>query len=103
MNLKELQKVQKKFDEEFLTYPNNQNEIEKIRHLTLHLGKLLGKISTFCEASEHNRHTNKNQIKNEVMPDLLFYSLQLANLYHLDLEKYYIKRLEEDKKRIKNG
>lgn len=101
-SLDDLQNVQAKFDQEYLTYPNHYRPDDKIRHINLHLGKLVGKVSTYSEAVEHGRAADDSVLKTEVMPDLLFYALQLANIYDVDLEKVYLQRLEDDKRRIGN-
>ena len=51
MEIKELQIKQSEFDK--LYWEHNSSEFEKVRHITLHMGKLLGKLSTYCEAKEH--------------------------------------------------
>ncbi len=98
MELHQLQKIQQEYD---VTYwEKESSEFEKIRHITLHLGKLMGKISTYCERKEHNPSYQSEQIKDEVVPDLFFYALQLSNLLSLELEKEYLKRLEKNKKTL---
>lgn len=100
MELKDLQKIQENYDENY--WELNLDEFEKIRHITLHMGKLMGKISGYCEEKEHNVLKNglvsTEKIKNEIIPDLLVYSLQLSNILKLDLETEYLNRLEKNKK-----
>lgn len=92
MNLEELQKIQEEYDSKY--WQHNSSKLEKIRHITLHVGKLLGKLSTYCENQEHDVNYPTDQIKQEVIPDLLFYSLQLGNLLEVKVEEQYLKRLE---------
>jgi len=103
MDAQDLQKKQAEFDK---TYFSQYNEpaFEKIRHITLHIGKLLGKLSGYCEATEHkDEHQGDaklEQVKDEVVPDLLVYALQLSNILNLKLEEEYLKRLEANKKKM---
>lgn len=94
INLAELMEYQKQFD-------NENTEIisgfEMVRHTTLHLAKLLGKISEYCETREHtnqSKYSDENRIKNEVIPDLIVYALQLSREFDVDLEKAYLQRLK---------
>lgn len=98
MQLKELQKVQEVYDKEY--WKHDHDEFGKIRYITLHMGKLIGKLNTYCEAKEHNANPSQDQLKNEVTPDLLFYALQLSNLLSVELEKQYLERLEKNKKNL---
>ncbi len=47
---------------------------------------------------EHGDVIDKSKIKDQVIPDLVFYSAQLSNLLELDLGDAYMKRIEENKK-----
>jgi hypothetical protein len=101
MELRDLQKIQSKYDESF--WQHNGTQLEKIRHITLHLGKLLGKLSTYCERHEHNEAFDADQIVSEVIPDLLMYSFQLSNSFGVDPGDLYLKRLNENVARNANG
>jgi NTP pyrophosphatase (non-canonical NTP hydrolase) len=94
MDTKELQRRQAEYDQQY--WQHNASKVEKIRHITLHLGKLLGKVSSYCEAEEHGQQYPTTQIEEEVIPDLLFYTLQLSNLLGKDLAEQYIQRLEKN-------
>lgn len=98
MDTKDLQDKQAEYDSKY--WQHNSSELEKIRHITLHLGKLLGKLSTYCERQEHGEDFPTTQIKQEVIPDLQVYSLQLANLLGVDVAERYLSRLEENIKRL---
>lgn len=97
MELKQLQQKQDEYDKVY--WQHNASQLEKIRHISLHMGKLLGKLSTYCEGEEHGRSFPTRVIEKEVVPDLLVYSLQLANLLGIDLETTYLERQGETKKR----
>lgn len=96
MTTKEIQKIQEEYDQ--LYWQHNTPEFEKIRHITLHISKLLGKLGEYCEKTEHGDIVDKIKIKEQVIPDLVFYSAQLSNLLGLDLGDSYLKRIEDNKK-----
>ncbi len=98
MDTKDLQKKQAEYDSNY--WQHNSSELEKIRHITLHVGKLLGKLSTYCERQEHGENYPTTQIQEEVIPDLQVYSLQLANLLGVDVAEQYLSRLEQNIKRL---
>lgn len=79
-----------------------KDEVGKTRHITLHLGKLLGKISEVAERREHTIEPDLKILKSEVIPDLLIYALQLSNLYKVNLQRAFFKRLEHNKRRVKS-
>ena len=90
MTLKEIQQIQKDYDIKYFLHLAPEKEC--VRHITLHIGKLLGKLATYCEAFEDDRKPDNAQIKDEVVPDLLVWALGLANLYNLDLEEKFLER-----------
>ena len=98
MSRKDLQKHQKKYDEKY--WQHGQGELENIRHITLHIGKLIGKLSVYCEQQEHGVNYPVDQIRDEVIPDLLMHSLRLANITDVDAINKYFSRLEENIRRI---
>ncbi len=99
MTLKEASELLKEFDKKFWVIPGD-NEI-KTRHMTLHMAKLLGKMGEVAERNEHRQNPDLTRLKKEVIPDLFIYALRLARLYEIDLEKAYLERQEENKKRVK--
>ncbi len=100
MNVKELQTLQRVYDAEYYDARHAVDELSCVRHVTLHLGKLLGKISSFAEVKEHGTDSSSGMIQTEVIPDLLFWALHLANRYNLNLEEVYQARLAQNKERI---
>ena len=100
MDIVELQLKQAEYDQKY--WQHNASSLEKIRHITLHMGKLNGKLATYCEAAEHGADAPAEQIKNEVVPDLLFFALQLANQFGIRLDDQYLKRLADNMKRKYN-
>jgi hypothetical protein len=97
MDLQELQKIQADYDTHY--WEVDQSDMEKIRHITLHVGKLMGKLASYCEVAEHGKELPTDQIQNEVIPDLMVYAAQLANIFDLKLENQYTARLEGKKQR----
>jgi len=98
MDVKDLQHKQAEYDKHY--WERKESELEKIRHITLHVGKLLGKLSTYCERQEHGENYPTAQIKDEVVADMMVHSLQLANLLGVDVGERYVSRLEENIKRL---
>ena len=96
MEIKELQKFQAEMDKKYWDHEGTIDE--SIRHITLHLGKLLGKLAAYCEEVDHGKKTSQEIIRNEVVPDLLMHSLRLANLTGVNVEEKYDKRAEQIKK-----
>ncbi|MBS3127262.1 hypothetical protein J4228_03795 [Candidatus Woesearchaeota archaeon] len=99
MDTKDLQQRQAEYDAKY--WQHNASELEKIRHITLHVGKLVGKLATYCERQEHGDNYSTDQIRDEVVPDLVVYASQLANLLGIeDVGDKYLNRLEENVKRL---
>ena len=96
--MEELQKKQAEYDEK--CWEINSPDFEKVRHITLHLGKTLGKLSAYCERKDHKAEVSDEQIKDEVIPDLLFHALQLSNVMKVKLDEQYVKRIESNIKRF---
>jgi hypothetical protein len=72
---------------------HNVTEAELLAHQCFHLGKLVGKVAAVCEAREHGTQSTTDQIKREVIPDLIIYALQLANLYDVDIDSGLVERM----------
>ena len=100
LTLKELNSELIEFEKE--NWVVGKDVIGKTRHITLHIGKLIGKIAEVAERREHNTDPDLSLLKKEVIPDLLIYALQLSNLYKIDLQTVFFQRLEHNKKRVKS-
>jgi len=70
------------------------------RHITQHLAKLMGKLGTVTEKWEHGFEADLSQVKDEVIPDLLYYALNLAHTHGVDLEAAFEKRLGVNAEKI---
>jgi hypothetical protein len=97
----EAQGRQRTFDAEH--WQVDESEFEKLRHITLHLAVLLGKLGRYCERIEHGKDIGPQIIVGEVVPDLVLYALQLANLLGVDLGDLYVARLETNAARSGRG
>jgi hypothetical protein len=68
-------------------------EQELLSHKCFHLGKAVGKLSTVCEIADHGETPPTALLTEEVIPDLIIYALQLANLYNLNLDEIFVRRM----------
>ncbi len=91
ITLKDLQRFQKIYDERFVD--KKFEGFEKIRHTTLHVAKLLGKLANYCEKKEEGVNYSPEQIKQEIIPDLLVYCLWLAKEFDIKPDKAYMERM----------
>lgn len=98
MDLAEVQTMQAEHDAHY--WEVDQTNFAKIRHITLHIGKLIGKLANYVEPGEHGKELPTEQIQNEVIPDLMVYAAQLANIFDLRLEDQYRARLASKKQRL---
>ncbi|WP_119344757.1 nucleoside triphosphate pyrophosphohydrolase family protein [Facilibium subflavum] len=100
LNLKELMEYQNEFDKDNTEITSG---FKMVRHTTLHLAKLLGKISEYCETREHTdklKYSDPAKVKDEVIPDLLVYALQLSREFDVDLTEAYLKRLKVNQGKV---
>lgn len=100
MTIQKLQDRIKKYDAEY--YFPSESETFRLRHALGHLNKTLGLIATYLDDIDHGREPAKEEMTDKVIPDLMQYSLRLANMFDLDLEKQFIHRqdlIEESKKK----
>ena len=89
--LHELRGIQARFDED--NFSGADTPEGKRRHVYLHLGKLMGKFWGIEEQVDHG-HTDTSVLDTEIIPDLLVYAAQLAELQGVDLAEVYQERLE---------
>lgn len=98
LTLKGLQKLQSEYDERFIA--ERFSGFNKIRHTYAHLGKLMGRLADYVEASEEERNPSSEDIKTKVIPDLLVYSAWLAKELGVNSEEAYLRRIVENLKRL---
>jgi hypothetical protein len=96
--LNDLKELQRKIDlDSFRIKDKCYSELEAIdilKHNCFHLVNLAAKVSSVCEKEEHSIDVSKQQIINEVIPDLIIYALQFANIFDVDLDNKYQERIE---------
>lgn len=68
---------------------------KQIAHCALHLAKLAGLFSTIAEKAHHGEAQDDVAVAHERIPDILVFTLKLANLYGVDLEQGYHARMRE--------
>lgn len=98
--LSEVTRVQRAFDSE--NFSGADTPEGKRRHILLHIGKLVGKFSGVEEQIDHG-HTDTSVLRREVVPDLIVYAAQLAELEGVDLAEAYRARLQQVAERNGNG
>ncbi|MFA6022831.1 MAG: hypothetical protein WC781_01965 [Candidatus Pacearchaeota archaeon] len=101
LTIKNLQKLQKEYDKRFIS--EEFVGFNKVRHTYAHMGKLLGRLADYVqtvEDGEKDSYTSQQQIKEKVIPDLLVYSVWLAEELGVNLEQAYLKRFIGNIKRL---
>ena len=98
LSIKDLQQFQRIYDERFVD--EKFEGFEKIRHTTLHVAKLLGKLANYCEKREEGEYYSSKQIEEEIIPDLLVYSLWLSKEFDVKPEEAYLKRMVHNIERM---
>lgn len=97
--LAELQSLQRTIDEEsFFVCKKRWSDLtsdEVVRHDLFHLVKLVAKIGDYLDLQEHSVTRDPARLVEEVIPDLLVYSLQLSNALDVDLAERYSSRLND--------
>lgn len=88
--LSELVTVQSTFDAE--NFSGADTPEGKRRHILLHLGKLIGKFAGVEEQIDHGE-TDTTILSEEVIPDLIVYAAQLAELEGINPTEAYQARL----------
>ena len=78
----EMKSIQSEFDA--LYFSGGGTADEKRRHVCFHLMKLVGKVATVEERVDHGEF-DFSVFEREVIPDLLVFAAQLADLFDVDL------------------
>jgi hypothetical protein len=95
-DLTELQDLQRGYD---LLYWKEKDNYKDLRHIQLHMNKMMGKIASITEPYEHGENNNLDILQKDIIPDLLIYALHLAikhYKYPADMEKAYRSRLSRN-------
>jgi hypothetical protein len=83
-NLNDLRAYQAEFDIEHFSGTPLDDPVGMRRHIMFHLAILLGKLARTEEREDHGI-SDLDVLRSEVIPDLLIYAAQFANLYDVDL------------------
>jgi hypothetical protein len=94
MELHELQKAQQDHDRQFHKDVMSWDRAKQIEHCAFHLTKIGGLFSTYCEKMHHGESYDVNKLISDRIPDILIFALKFANLFDLDLEEIYLKRIK---------
>ncbi len=98
MTLSELQQQRREADKNY--WDNRETIDEWTRHVLERITKAADKMSDFCSQRARKVNVSDAVIRTEVIPDLLGYALQLANLFELDVEEQYQQRVNEVRAKI---
>lgn len=98
--LHELDAILQDFEKQNWVAPRDPKSVT--RHITQHIAKLMGKLGTVTEKWEHGFEPDTTQLKTEVIPDLLYYALNLAHAHNVDLEEAFLNRLDINKEKVDN-
>src|SRR3989344_9402646 len=91
LTIEQLQKLQRQYDKRFVA--EEFTGFDKVRHTYAHMGKLFGRLAEYVQMIEDGHSDfSPEEIKTKVIPDLLVYSVWLAEEFGVNLEKAYIQR-----------
>lgn len=96
--LNELQRVHQEFEREY--WDAATDEAGYTRHTLEHLAKLIGKIGNIVEPREHGLNPSTEILKSQVIPDLLYFAIGLAQKHNIDLEEAFLDRLDQNAQKI---
>ena len=83
MTIRELLQQRAEFDRKYWAKKGSRSEW--LQHITLHLGKAIGKLAAYLEQAGHGNLPPYESLTTEVATDAVGYALQLANLFLEDL------------------
>ncbi len=90
--MNKLQKEIEQYDKKYWDL-YDKPKIDNIHHIVGHLNKLLGKIGEYTDVYDHTDSAEQEKVINEAIPDLLAHGYRLANLFSVDAEQLFEKRL----------
>jgi NTP pyrophosphatase (non-canonical NTP hydrolase) len=111
MHLKEIQRIQKEFDEEyfkkFWEINDEKTFLERLQYLVVALtgevgefANIVKKISRDFENLNHPMSDERKQALTEELVDCFIYIIITANLLGVNLEEEYKRKLEKNKQRF---
>ncbi|MFA5174401.1 MAG: hypothetical protein WC438_04435 [Candidatus Pacearchaeota archaeon] len=98
LTIKDLQELQGSYDKRFIA--QRFSGFDKVRHTYAHMGKLFGRLAGYVHDIEEDRQISDEDIKTKVIPDLLVYSVWLAEEFGVDIEQAYLMRFIGNLKRL---
>jgi hypothetical protein len=101
MDLEELQGFQKRHDLNFHKDVMTWDTLKQVEHCAFHLSKLAGLFSTYCEKKHHGEPFEVGKLTSDRIPDILIFALKFANIFNLNLEEVYLKRIKAVEERRK--
>ena len=99
--VKDLQEFQDEHDKKFHEKIFNLEKNERLRHMAQHLTKISGKFAEYFDKLDHGEPESEKileEIKEKRLPDLFAFSLIISNIFKIDLEEAYFKRIKEFEK-----
>lgn len=99
LTIQGFQKLQREYDKRFVA--EEFTGFDKVRHTYAHMGKLFGRLAEYVQMIE-DRHSDfsAEDIRSKVIPDLLVYSVWLAEEFGVNIEEVYLKRFIGNIKRL---
>lgn len=103
----ELQEVQKSHDVMYHDDLERLDIIRQIAHTASHVHKVMGILADFLEKSDHVGFEMevaklREELKTKRIPDMLAFTLKLANLFEINLIEAYWQRIMEDRHKQKD-
>ena len=93
-----LQEFQREYDGRFVA--DEFTGFDKVRHTYAHMGKLLGRLAEYVQMIEDGTPISPDDIKRKVIPDLLVYSIWLAEEFEVNVEEGYLTRILDNIQRL---
>src|SRR3989344_5040189 len=99
LTIEGFQRLQREYDKRFVD--EEFNGFNKVRHTYAHMGKLFGRLAEYVQMIEDGHSDfSSDDIRSKVIPDLLVYSVWLAEEFGVNIEEVYLKRFIGNIKRL---
>ena len=99
LTIQGFQKLQREYDKRFVA--EEFIGFDKVRHTYAHMGKLFGRLAEYVQMIEDGHPDfSAEDIRSKVIPDLLVYSVWLAEEFGVNIEEVYLKRFIGNIKRL---
>lgn len=92
MRVEQAQELQTIFDERNWAHEAGTDTTE---HTLLHLMKDVGKIATYSEAVQHGHEPTEDELREQVVGNIMMHALRLANNLGVNLEDALVGRMLE--------